>query len=317
MGKALFALLLGSVACGLLVAGEAPKAGPDAPKTFVYKTVGQQQISLDVYRPAGEQVRPIIFCIHGGALISGSRQWMPPPPQRQRYLAAGFVLVSIDYRLAPETKIEGIIEDLQDAYVWVIQNAKEKFAADSSRIAVIGGSAGGYLTLMSGFCLKPRPKALVSFYGYGDIVGPWYSQPDEFYRRQPLVSEKDAREALVTKGRGRFYLYCRQNGLWPKEVAGWDPEKEPAKFVRFCPEKNVDADYPPTLLLHGDKDTDVPVELSKRMDAELTRQKVEHELIIMQGMGHSFDTNQGGLQNPEINRVFTHAVEFLTAKLKP
>ena len=45
---------------------------------------------------------------------------------------------------------------------------------------------------MTGFCLEPRPRALVSYYGYGDIVGPWYSQPDEFYRRQPLVSKEDA-----------------------------------------------------------------------------------------------------------------------------
>jgi len=317
MGKTVFASLLGLLACGPSVWAGAPNAQPDAPQTFVYKTIGQQRISLDVYRPPDTQLRPVIFCIHGGALISGSRQWMPVPPQRQRYLAAGFVVVSIDYRLAPETKIEGIIEDLQDAYAWVGQNGKEKFAADASRIAVVGGSAGGYLTLMSGFCLKPRPKALVSFYGYGDIVGPWYSQPDEFYRRQPLISEKDARAALEKGARGRFYLYCRQNGLWPREVTGWDPEKDAAKFVRFCPEKNVDADYPPTLLLHGDQDTDVPVGLSKAMDAALTRQKVEHELLILPGKGHSFDTSQGGLQNPEINRVFTHAVEFLVSKLKP
>ena len=52
-------------------------------------------------------------------------------------------------------------------------------------------SAGGYLTLMAGFCLKPRPQALVAFYGYGDIAGPWYSRPDPFYSRQPAVS-KDA-----------------------------------------------------------------------------------------------------------------------------
>ena len=69
----------------------------------------------------------------------------------------------------------------------------------------------------------------MSFWGYGDIAGPWYSRPDEFYRRQPLVSEADARAAVGTKEiaappegnrRSRFYLYCRQNGLWPKEVAG-------------------------------------------------------------------------------------------------
>ena len=66
------------------------------------------------------------------------------------------------------------------------------FNADTRRIAVAGGSAGGYLTLMSGFCVKPRPAVLVSFWGYGDIAGDWYIKPSTFYRKQPLVSKEDA-----------------------------------------------------------------------------------------------------------------------------
>ena len=42
---------------------------------------------------------------------------------------------------------------------------------------------------MSGFCLNPRPRALVSYFGYGDIDGAWLTQPSEFYRKQPLVSK--------------------------------------------------------------------------------------------------------------------------------
>ena len=46
---------------------------------------------------------------------------------------------------------------------------------------------------MTGFRVEPRPKALVSYWGYGDVAGAWYSRPDPFYRSQPLVSEKEAR----------------------------------------------------------------------------------------------------------------------------
>ena len=109
---------------------------------------------------------------------------------------------------------------------------------------MLGGSAGGYLTLVSGYLVTPRPAALVSFWGYGDIAGPWYSQPDAFYRRQPLVSEADARAAVGTEEiaappegnrRSRFYLYCRQNGLWPKEVAGIDPGKDRSRTGPILP----------------------------------------------------------------------------------
>ena len=69
--------------------------------------------------------------------------------------------------------------------------------------------------------------------------------------------------------RGRFYLYCRQNGLWCNEVAGLDPIKDLEALVPFCPVRNVTKEYPPTMLLHGDQDTDVPHEQSIMMAKEL------------------------------------------------
>jgi dipeptidyl aminopeptidase/acylaminoacyl peptidase len=72
-------------------------------------------------------------------------------------------------------------------------------------------------------------------------------------------------------------------------VAGFDPHEESAKFDPYCPVRNVDKHYPPTLLLHGDKDTDVPYELSLAMAKELARVGVEHELFTDPGGGHGFD----------------------------
>ena len=77
--------------------------------------------------------------------------------------------------------------------------------------------------------------------------------------RGPAVA--DARER---KGDGGiFYNYCRQSGLWPKAVSGWDPRKESEKFFPFMPVKNVTREYPPTVLIHGTADTDVPLEQSR------------------------------------------------------
>ena len=81
------------------------------------------------------------------------------------------MIVSIGYRLAPETKLPAIIEDVQDAWKWMHEQAR-RLGIDRGRIAIGGASAGGYLTQMTGFCLNPRPRALISYSGYGDIVGP-------------------------------------------------------------------------------------------------------------------------------------------------
>lgn len=90
----------------------------------------------------------------------------------------------------------------------------------------------------------------------------------------------------VGKARGKFYLYHRQNGTWAKEVTGFDPASERAKNDPYCPVRNLTADYPPLLMIHGTEDTDVPYAESAGMDAALTRLKVPHELITIRGAGH-------------------------------
>jgi acetyl esterase/lipase len=110
-------------------------------------------------------------------------------------------------------------------------------------------------------------------------------------------------------GRGRFYLYCRQNGIWPKEVVGRDPDTEADRFAPFCPVQNATKDYPPTLLLHGDKDTDVPYEQSVIMARALQRHGVVHKLITMPGGGHGFDSQIQ--QKPEVSAAFDVVLAFL------
>lgn len=288
--------------------------------TYVYKTVAHHPLKADVYRPHDARRHPVIFWLHGGALIFGDRTHIRAV-QVERYVKAGFVVVSIDYRLAPETKLPEILEDVRDAYLWVRAKGPALFHADPNRIAVVGHSAGGYLTLAAGYHLQPRPKALVSFYGYGDITGAWYSRPDPFYLREPAVSKESAELAVgstvISEGdeerRWPFYLYCRQQGLWPKEVAGWDPDSQPRAFDPYCPARNVSADYPPTLLLHGDQDTDVPFEQSAMMARELARRNVEHRFIQIRGGQHGFDAN---LSDPQAVQAFEEGLSFLKKHLQ-
>ncbi len=115
------------------------------------------------------------------------------------------------------------------------------------------------------------------------------------------------------KRRGWFYLYCRQQGLWPKEVTGYDPHTEPEAFKPYCPVQNVTPAYPPVILIHGDKDTDVPYEQSVEMAAELARVGVEHEFITLKGAGHGSKLKA----NPkEFARAFDKAVTFFKHHVK-
>lgn len=264
-------------------------------QTLIFKTVGELELRADVYGISSAEPKPVIIWFHGGALIGGARGVCDD--QLETFLEAGFTLVSPDYRLAPETKLPGIIEDVRDVCQWVRDKGPELLNIDPDRIVVGGDSAGGYLALMTGFCVEPRPKALVSFFGYGDVAGPWYSQVDPFYSQEPAVSKAEAYSKIGDHEisgeppgvkRSTYYLYLRQHGLWPLEVVGHDPAAEPEAFDQYCPIRNVTPEYPPTIMIHGDKDTDVPHEQSAMMAEELARVGVEHEFITIKDGPHGF-----------------------------
>jgi len=298
---------------------------PYVSETYVYKTVGDHEIRADVYRKPGNEVRPGIIWIHGGALIFGSRASIADK-QLTLYLNAGYTVISIDYRLAPETKLPEIISDIEDAHSWVVSKGPGLFNVDPDRIGVIGHSAGGYLTLMAGFRAQPTPKALVSFYGYGDISGSWYSEPDSFYNLRPAIEKDIAYKAVgdsivsyapwqsPTYSRGEFYLYCRQNGLWPLEVSGHDPQKEPTWFKPYEPIQNISGRYPPTILLHGETDTDVPFRQSAMMSVELEKQGIPYELVSDPAWGHGFDGRNR--DDTSVKEAFEKILSFLEEHLK-
>ncbi len=111
--------------------------------------------------------------------------------------------------------------------------------------------------------------------------------------------------------RGSYYLYCRQNGLWAREVSGFDPATERAKFDPYCPVRNVTPQYPPILMIHGTADTDVPYAKSVEMAEALKRHRVPHELITVRDGGHGWR----GVDEKVVDDAHRRVAEFIVQHL--
>ena len=290
--------------------------------THVYKVVHGCDIKADVLGANPGARKPCVMWIHGGGLIFGSRTRSPREPLLRALLELGFVVISIDHRLAPETKLPGIVEDIHSAWNWIVDRGSQLFGIDPSRMAVAGGSSGAYLALMSGHSVYPRPRAIASFWGFGDITAPWEAEPSAFYRQSPLVSRREADDSVgidpVSEpppdvDRGYFYLYCRQQGQWLIEVTGRDPRQDAAWFDPYCPIRNIAPGYPPTILVHGTLDTDVPHEQSKDLALRFDELGVTHQFLSLEGVGHGF----AGAQAEDAEKVEGRVAAFLAANVAP
>lgn len=287
-------------------------------KTIVYKKETNFEIYGDFY-PVSKKSSPVIVYLHGGGLVWGSREDIKKQ-QVEFYNSAGFNVFSIDYRLAPETKLPDIVDDINSALAWLDSDVAQQFQFDHQKVAVIGSSAGAYLALMTG-TFKKKPQAIVSFYGYGDITGDWALRPNPHYQAMTRVP-KELVQMLVSKNiissgpiekRYALYMYGRQQGEWIKSITGLNPEVNQEKLSRFCPLYHANNEYPPTLLLHGTMDEDVPCEQSVQMNYALNQAGSISKLIKIPNGKHVFDEEW---QNPVVQQAFKEVITFLHENLK-
>lgn len=117
---------------------------------------GAPDVGVLIYRPATDTgASPCVFHIHGGGYVIGAVDGQEAQ-HRDMVARLGCVLVTVDYRLAPETRFPGAVEDGYAALSWVFANAAD-LAVDPARIGVMGESAGGGLA--AGLALLARDRS--------------------------------------------------------------------------------------------------------------------------------------------------------------
>ncbi|RAH61359.1 ketoacyl-synt-domain-containing protein [Aspergillus piperis CBS 112811] len=175
-------------------------------ETMVYKEVSGVEIEADIYVPRVSQSSPlaIALMIHGGGFMMLSRKDIRPA-QTKYLVSAGFLPVSIDYRLCPEVNlIDGPMADVRDAYYWARTQLpsimrQHGITVDGSRVAAVGWSTGGHLAMSLGWTTRdpdmPAPAAILSFYA---PVGFQSNELDSHARKSAPQPLQD-RESILQK----------------------------------------------------------------------------------------------------------------------
>jgi acetyl esterase/lipase len=248
---------------------------------LIYGRKDGMALTLDVIKPAKPNGAGLLW-IQSGGWYSGwmdTKVWLGAG---KPFLDKGVTLFIVRHGSAPKYTVPEAIADVRRSVRFVRMKAKE-YAVDPERLAVMGGSAGGHLSLMLGTTgdagnpndrdpvlkLPSRVAAVVAIYPPTDLRG-WVKDPPAVIKKIPAL----------------------------KPPLTFDPKLE----ADCSPLLKVTNKTAPILLIHGDKDELVPISHSKNILAALEAAKVPCKLVTIEGAAHGFSPKQNEtIVNPAIH----------------
>ncbi|MCA9579105.1 MAG: alpha/beta hydrolase [Myxococcales bacterium] len=258
----------------------------------VFARADGQDLALDVFRAPGEEPKPAIVLLHGGGWRAGERAHVNEPARA--FARLGYAAVPVSYRLVDvETgtgRFPAPVNDVRCAVRYLRVHADE-LGIDPARIGVLGFSAGGHLASMVATASdeaslepecpitesSPAVQVAVSFYGAHDLNARFGS----------------GARALIAAFLG--------------------PANSVERRAAASPITYVDRTDPPLLLVHGARDTVVPIDQSRRMYARLLEEGVQAQLVEVREGLHGFSIFREG-RHP---RASCTSLRFLAEHLRP
>jgi acetyl esterase/lipase len=231
---------------------------------IVYGIADGQQLTMDYYATKGAGPHPIAIIVHGGGYIGGTSRNGSEAYCADFLAPAGYAVFAINYRLAPKYPYPYMVYDVERSIRYIRHNAKQ-WDGEPNKIALVGGSAGGFLSNMVGL-LQPS----------GD--------PNS---SDPVDRESAKVQAVVTLFAQSSFATVPLNSDVHALLDPLIKEKgEAAALKEASPITYVSRNAPPFLQILGDKDQYIPFSEATNLDKALRSDGVSSEIIRIPGGMH-------------------------------
>jgi acetyl esterase/lipase len=265
-------------------------------KDITYCTMDGVPLKVDVYYPAIASASwPLVIYVHGGGWEAGDKSEGAGFRKLTGMQNTGFLVASVDYRLAPKYKFPAQIQDVKCAVRYFRAHAAE-YNINPDKIGLWGGSAGGHLVALAG----------TSDSSAGWDVGEYLDQSSRVQAVVDMFGPTD-----LTRGSARVGIQAQLQ----RDVFGSTSATDPI-LAAASPVTYVTADDPPFLILQGDADTLVPLEQSQILYDKLQAVGVSSKLLVVRHAGHGFQQVGNKEISPSVIKLGKEIVKFFTQYLK-
>jgi len=251
----------------------------------VFAQPDNKPLTIDVYQPESAGPHPIVVQIYGGAWRNGApgdfakfAQWLA---------GGGYTVFAIDYRHSPQWHWPAHLDDVSTALTWIASHATE-YGGDTSRVALLGRSAGAHLALLAAYRPTPlRVRGVVGFYAPVDLT--------DAYKNPPKPDPLDIRSV-------------------EKAFIGASPDQMPEQYAAASPISYTLGRVPPTLLIFGGRDNIVEPRYGRQLRDALTASGNHVAYLEIPWAEHAFDEIFNG---PSSQLALFYTERFLAAVTRP